>query len=336
MSLVSIVLRTLRSLLLLLFLLTLSPLPSAHSAPLHSADDLIAVVNALRASKGLEAYQSDAGLMAYAQQHAEYCASIGHGTHQHSDGSYPWDQGIQENVASGTEGLLSVDIVVYTIWSDWGHWKTMVGYLTGQVGAGMAVKDGTVYYVLNVRGGEESYYATLEPTATGTPPTSTPTYESTATIAYTFVPILTNTPQPDGSIVHIVKAGETLWSIALSYDVKVEELRWLNGMASDDNEIYVEQSLLIRPADPTTPTSQVTDTPKPTRVKATPTATPRPSRTPTSTATTTEMPGTPPTATPVPPFIQTLDLKSMGMGALVGIVILLLVGANEFRRLRKR
>ena len=162
--------------------------------------------------------------MSYAQQHADYCASLGHGTHQHSDGSYPSDIGLVENVAEGTEGLLTIDLVVYTIWSDWVHMKTMVGYASGQVGAGMAVKDGWVYYVLNVRAGEGSEFATPEPTTTGTPASATTTGaagNASATPApYTFVPIQTNTPQADGSIVHIVKTGETLWSIALSYGVQ--------------------------------------------------------------------------------------------------------------------
>ena len=311
----------------------------ASSATLLSASDLIAAVNALRGSQGLEAYQVDSGLIAYAQEHADYIASIGYGTHQHSDGSYPWDAGIQENVAEGTEGLLTVEVVVYTIWSDWVHWKTMVGYTSGQVGAGMAVKDGTVYYVLNVRGGEKSEYATPEPTVTGTPPSETATSAPGTSVPSTFVPIQTNTPQADGSIVHIVKAGDTLWSIAVSYGVKVEEIRWLNGIASDSNDIYVEQRLLIRPGYTETPTPPggVTDTPKPKRTRAAQTPTPSQSPTP-----------LPPTQTSTPAKVATterrsdtaelskVDAGSLGLGVLVGIVILLAVGANEFRRLRKR
>lgn len=326
---------------LFLLLVMFAPIQRARSAPLLSASELIAEVNALRASQGLQAYSVASGLTAYAQEHAEYCASLGHGTHQHSDGSYPWDAGIQENVASGTEGLLTVNVVVHTIWSDWGHWETMVGYTSGQVGAGMAISNGTVYYVLNVRGGEQAQI-TPQPSSSpsaaatdeGTAPAETATPASgSATAAYTFVPILTNTPQPDGSIVHIVKAGETLWSIALSYEVTVEELRWLNGMESDSNEIYVEQRLLIRPANTETPTpvGGVSDTPQPIIDRAT--RTPRPTSTPPPTGTATTA-GSTPTSTPVPPFISTLDLKSLGIGVLVGLLILLAVGLNEFRRIR--
>ena len=99
------------SLFLILLLLTLlvSPLLSLKvvEAQTENAYDLISVVNGLRSSKGLEAYQIDSYLMSYAQQHADYMASIQNSTHTHSDGSVAWESGIQENVAEGTEGIIT-------------------------------------------------------------------------------------------------------------------------------------------------------------------------------------------------------------------------------------
>ncbi len=128
-----------------------------------SAYDLINTVNTLRASRGLEPYAIDSYLMGYAQQHAEYMASIQTATHTHSDGSVAWTSGIQENVAMGTDGIINTSIVVYQIWSDYIHWHTMVDFTSGGVGAGIAVgEDGMVYFVLNVRAEDE--VQPIEPT----------------------------------------------------------------------------------------------------------------------------------------------------------------------------
>ncbi len=85
----------------------------------------------------------------------------------------------------------------------------------------------------------------------------------------------TATPLPDGTLVHIVQHGETLFSIARRYGVTVEQLRRLNGIGSD-NLIHTGQRLVISTAPVTatpTPTVRPTPTPLPT---ATATPTPRP------------------------------------------------------------
>jgi LysM repeat protein len=192
--------------------------------------DLINTVNGLRTSLGLTPYQIDAGLMAYAQQHASYIASRDSGTHRHSDGVLPWEIGLQENVAGG-DGIEVYD-VVYNIWVDEGHRKTMVGYPGGWIGAGIDVAaSGTVYYVIDIRP------AGVFATGTSAPIATQP-----------FVPLTTSTSQPDGAIIHIVRQGETLWTIAVSYGTTAAEIRRLNGLASDSTLIYTGQRLLIRPA----------------------------------------------------------------------------------------
>jgi LysM repeat protein/N-acetylmuramoyl-L-alanine amidase len=55
------------------------------------------------------------------------------------------------------------------------------------------------------------------------------------------------------SIIHVVKRGETLSGIALTYDVSVEELRQWNGLPGD--RIFTGQRLEVRPSAP--PTSYV-------------------------------------------------------------------------------
>jgi len=84
------------------------------------------------------------------------------------------------------------------------------------------------------------------------------------------------TPAADGSITHVVKAGQTLWAIAVAYKVRVAEIQFLNNMGQTVI-IYEGQKLKIKEAGSTwTPlpgavaTSGATATPQP------PTETPTP------------------------------------------------------------
>lgn len=106
--------------------------------------------------------------------------------------------------------------------------------------------------------------ATSETTST---PTPTPT--ETATIALTATPTTTPSPKPQ-SDVYVVKAGDTLISIAQQVDREVNALAAYNKI-SDPTTIYVGQKLRIPPA------GYVPPTPTPKR----PTKTPTPTHTPT-------------------------------------------------------
>ena len=100
--------------------------------------------------------------------------------------------------------------------------------------------------------------------------------------------ILTSTPQPDGSIYHIVQAGESLWVISAAYGIPGSEIMVLNGNSPEASEVYIGQRLLIRGAYTPTPTSNVTPTPIPTTPRPTvfvPSRTPIPTKTPLPTVT---------------------------------------------------
>lgn len=81
-------------------------------------------------------------------------------------------------------------------------------------------------------------------------------------------------PGEDGSIVHVVEYGQSLYAIAEAYQISVVELQNLNGLTG--SEIYVGDTLIIRLPFTVTPTVHTTPTRRPTN-------TPRPSRTPTPT-----------------------------------------------------
>ncbi|HEY74651.1 MAG TPA: LysM peptidoglycan-binding domain-containing protein [Thermoflexia bacterium] len=102
-----------------------------------------------------------------------------------------------------------------------------------------------------------------------TPPTSTPPPPPpTATPGPSPTPLPTPTPRPDGAIVHIVQAGDTLSSIAAQYGVTVDQIRELNaGSIGPNNLIRVGQELVIA-------IPSVTPTPSPTPVSPTPAASP--------------------------------------------------------------
>jgi LysM repeat protein len=58
---------------------------------------------------------------------------------------------------------------------------------------------------------------------------------------------LVATANPDGSVVHVVQAGQTLWSIAATYKIALPDLLQLNGFTSS-TFIYPGNKILIKPA----------------------------------------------------------------------------------------
>ncbi len=47
------------------------------------------------------------------------------------------------------------------------------------------------------------------------------------------VPVVRSTARPDGDVIHEVKYGQTLWSIAIEYGTTIEQIKRLNNLASD-------------------------------------------------------------------------------------------------------
>ena len=80
-------------------------------------------------------------------------------------------------------------------------------------------------------------------------------------------PAPTALPRPDGAMVHVVKAGDTVFGLALQYDVPMDQILQLNGLTKD-SLIHVGQELVIS-APPATSTLDAA----PDRAGAAPTAT---------------------------------------------------------------
>ncbi|MBE0697677.1 MAG: LysM peptidoglycan-binding domain-containing protein, partial [Anaerolineaceae bacterium] len=229
--------RIVRNSLAALLLLLVWTLPARPAEALSNSDPLaiISAVNALRATQGLPPYVIDPGLMSYALEHSRYQASLHTATHQHSDGSTVWQNGMDENIAEGMLGYLTPEYAVFTIWSDAIHMKTMIGYATGSVGAGVADDGAKEFYTLDVRPG-----GSVIPPKNGNPdPNATPTK------IIPIVPLLTVTPRGDRWIIHTVGYGQSLWSVAIAYGVKMDQLRDWNSMERDSTAVYAGQKLYI-------------------------------------------------------------------------------------------
>jgi LysM repeat protein len=329
----------------LIFFLTIlivlaAPVTSVSAKPKQVVTDaysLIAEVNALRASYGLAAYDVSSILMGTAQQHAEFM-SVNGVSHIGYGGTRPYQRVLNagyalagdlslggfmsENIIAG--GDKSVQDAVREWQGDQPHWNTMMSTDLTEIGAGVAIVDGYVYYVIDCARPLGAKAPTAAPGET-----QQPAVAIGPPLARTVVP---STPNAEGKLVHVVGPGETLWLIAVTYKVTVLEIRELNYM-SDTDAIYPGEKLLIAkdltpgPIVAETPTSSssssplemVTDTPDLPTATGTATFAPFYTRTPLPTL---SLPtDLAPVSAPAAP--QSLDLSMVIVGAIVFAALVL-------------
>jgi LysM repeat protein len=302
------------------------------SAQAGNAYDLLAVVNNLRASNGLPALQTDGSLMAAAQVHSEYQASIGTWSHSGSGGSRPIDRALASGYGGGATVFISENVAVMSktatfdylisnIWSDAVHWNTMMNASATDMGAGVAESNGSVYYTLEVGyvagapADSSSGVITAPARPQGIPGQSLATLSPLEKV----VPVLTAAPAEDGRVIHEVQTGQALWSIAIAYGIKIDDIVRLNNLPVNDQNIYVGQKLLIQPAFTLTVSPTVTKTPRP------PTRTPWPTMTRNLTMVgVTLLPTATLTTEPLLPGVTTggtLDRRAVGRGVIAICVL---------------
>ena len=292
----------------------LVPFGNVQAAGSVSKADMIAMMNNWRANYWSNALIENASLNSCAQwtademakfQYRNHLAYLGYTTVSARCSQFGFGSGntvfVTENWA--THPNMTIDILAsYKYWGDPIHMLPATSEQYRYVGVGIATgSDGYTYYILHA--GAISGEAMPAPYATSSG--STVSQEGTSS---NFVqPVLTATPNEDGSIYHIVEYGQALFTIATWYGVTVEEIKTLNALTSD--AIYVGQKLLIR-IKPT-----VTITPTRTATIAQPTRTLTPTQaTPTPRATVTATP------TPKPSlggFVKEIDRQYLGFGILV-------------------
>lgn len=269
------------SILLLTGLLALSPLRAVSAGPRVSLPrqdsptetpapasvtpaDIINAVNSFRLANGLNALTVHPVLMAVAADQANALAAsegaVGHerpcGMTLGQDllsrgfpllGDLSMDGYRSENwvTASTVEEAM-------TFWkSDAEHLDTMIDPNRSHIGAAVAVSN-QVYMVLetalSTSSGQMQYDA--YPILTGIPQTQTACY-GIYTQAATYgvspeemLPVTRNTALPNGDVIHEVKYGQALWTLAIQYDTTIAEIKRLNHLSSD--VISPGQKLLIK------------------------------------------------------------------------------------------
>jgi LysM repeat protein len=255
--------------------------------------------------------------MGIAQTQANYMASSGDVSHTRPDGSRPYQRALaagyaieggyppyffSENIIS-TGGNMSPADAVQAWTGDDAHLNTMTSDMLQEIGAGVAVSGGNVYYVIDC----------ARPKTSGPPAGYTPGAESVFNLANEIIePVTKSTPNTGGDVIHEVKSGQSLWQIAIEYGVKIDEIRLLNQLPTA-YLINPGDTLLIQKLGTATP-APPTQTPA-----ATSTSTPNGPPTPTSSAT-----GTP---SPTPAAFGGLEGGGTGV-AVAGIIAAALAAAG--------
>jgi len=215
--------------------------------------DLVNAVNALRLSRGLAPYSINSILMYTAQSQADFLAATGSMTHTGPGGSsvtqrllaagYPLAGDLtlggfrSENITGGSESM-SAQAAVNAWTGDALHLDTMISPNLTEIGAGVAVSGGRVYYVIDCA--QPNTNSTLQAATAVSGGTAVPAASPVAVI----VPIMLSTPNAEGDIFHEVQSGQSLWQIAIAYEVKIDEIKSLNNLP--DNNIYPGNKLLVK------------------------------------------------------------------------------------------
>jgi uncharacterized protein YkwD/LysM repeat protein len=218
-----------------------------------TASNLIAEVNALRSSNGLPGYTVSTILMSTAQGQADFMAATGSITHAGPNGitltqrllnaGYPLAGDLSlggfraENITGGPNKSAAQAVQEWT--GDAPHLNTMLSSNLQEIGAGVA-KVGEMYYLvidcaLPTGSGQQQAYT----------PSAGESVPGTFAPSDFMVPVVTSTPDPGGLVYHDVQYGQTLWSLAIAYGVKIDDIRRLNNFGPEEI-IYQGERLLVR------------------------------------------------------------------------------------------
>jgi LysM repeat protein/uncharacterized protein YkwD len=222
------------------------PLDSAAQSRTVSRSELILAMNTLRVSYGLPALIEDPIVNAVAQATAETMAVNNMSWHigdvrgriaaaGYGGGATVW---ATENFAVGH---MSIDEIMQ-VWADPDHMRPVVNPAYCHVGAGVAqAADGRYYYILQAAYTSEhacGEYGSVIGDDPGTGINPQPP------VSQIIIPVKIATPDAEGRIYHIVQAGQSFWSIAITYQVTIRDLEVWNNL-SREIDLFVGQKLFI-------------------------------------------------------------------------------------------
>ncbi|MCK6578501.1 MAG: CAP domain-containing protein [Anaerolineae bacterium] len=232
--------------------------------------DLLARVNALRASVGVPAYSLNGALSAAAQSQAQWMVDTGTISHTRPDGSgprtraaaagYPSAQ-VSENIYGGTNATAGD---AWTFWINSGiHYAGLVSTNYAEIGIGIARGGWGAAYVL-VFGNPGGI--SLAAASSGGGSGGSRSGASAAPVA----PVAYMGIDEAGNIQHLVQPGDTLGDIALIYGYTWDDLPMMMAANSLDNvrDLVPGSIFLVPPKGGTLPPTPddrpPTETPPPT------------------------------------------------------------------------
>jgi LysM repeat protein len=134
-----------------------------------------------------------------------------------------------ENFAVSSGGM-GIDEIM-AAWADPDHMRPAVNPAYCHVGAGAAESpDGRIYYILQAAyvGGQECGSVSSSPPSGGVPqPGVVPG------VSQLIIPVKIATPDAEGKVFHDVQAGQSFWSIAISYQITIRDLEVWNNLSRD-------------------------------------------------------------------------------------------------------
>jgi LysM repeat protein len=291
------------SLLLALLTLTLWLLPPKGVAALPKLQEtevapptpaeVIEAVNTLRIANGLLPLNTHPVLMQVAQWEANAIAggAIGHTRPSGLTlGQWLLSLGYPLSGDLSMDGYRSENWIVaqtaqeaVDAWlTDVPHMETMLSPDRSDIGAAVAVGD-QIYLVLETalqtNSGKMQYdaYPILTAIAGGS------SVSGDSSVPQYIIPVARSTARPDGYVLHKVQYGQSLWSIAVTYNSTIAQIRAWNNLG-ETTDIYDGQVLLVQlnatqPPPPTktplaSPTALIAATPTSSNIPPTPTALP--------------------------------------------------------------
>jgi LysM repeat protein len=213
-----------------------------------AAYELIIAMNTLRVSFGLQALVEDPIINAVAQATAEIMAANQMSWHigdvsgrlqaaGFGGGAKVW---ATENFAVGSNH--SIDTIMQ-VWSDESHMFPAVNPAYCAVGAGTAKSsNGMTYYVLQAAYTTGKSCGEYKPSTVVTSQPGTP--NPNPGISQIIVPVKVATPDADGKVFHEVAAGQSLWAIAVTYQITIDDIVTWNNI-SRDTKLQIGQKLFI-------------------------------------------------------------------------------------------